>query len=257
MAHSIEVGLDGHVATILFASPPYNHASTALLHDIADVLDKLDDMASCRAIVLASSGKQFCAGADLLNDESMGGEEGGDGIRAFYDAAIRIFAARKPIVAAIQGAAVGAGLGLAAAADMRVASPEARFCANFTRLAFHPGFALTLTLPRLIGMQHATEMFLTSGRYKAEQALSWGLIDRLTESGGAMGGAQALAREIAVNGPLSLLATRATLREHLVADVKLTLMHEHAEQMKLRDTADHAEGVAATAERRDPDFTGR
>ncbi len=255
MQHSVKLTKSGHVAEICFAAPPHNHATIGMLADIAVALADCDADMAVRAVVLASEGRVFCGGADLATPGGMGSDSA-DPIREFYDAAIPIFAAKKPMVAAVQGAAVGAGLGLAVAADFRVAAPEARFAANFTRLGFHPGFALTLTLPRLIGMQRAQQMFLTSTRYKAADVLDWGLIDRLSESGGARDGAHALAQEIAENAPLALLDTRATLRAGLVDAVRQRLDHEHGEQAKLRATADYAEGVASVFERRAANFIG-
>ena len=158
---------------------------------------------------------------------------------------------------AVQGAAIGAGLGLALVADFRVAAPEARFSGNFTRLGFHPGFGLTVTLPRLIGVQRATKMFLTSARYKAEQVAAWGLVDRVSESGGALAGAHALAREIAGNAPLAVVSTRDTLRAGLADAVREQLKREHGEQKWLQKTADYAEGVASVFERREARFTGQ
>jgi len=161
------------------------------------------------------------------------------------------------VIAAVQGAAIGAGLGLAVAADFRVASPEARFAANFVKLGFHPGFALTHTLPRLIGAGHAARMMLTGDRYRPEEVAPWGLVDRIAPADTLRDAAIAFAQEIAVNAPLSLLATRATLQTGLVEAVTAALIVEHAEQMKLKPTADHAEGLRAVAERRDGLFVGR
>lgn len=245
----------GHVRHIVFAHPPHNHATIGVLGAIADALDAADADPAIRCMVLASEGRIFCAGADLASADGFGGV-GADPLREFYAQAIRLFAVRKPVVAAIQGAAVGAGLGLAVAADFRVAAPEARFAGNFTRLGFHPGFGLTVTLPRLIGAQRALEMFMTSARYKADVMAQWGLVDRLVDSGGAMAGAQQLASEIAENAPLATIATRATLRAGLADAVRAQLDHEYAEQAVLRATADYAEGVASVFERRSARFIG-
>ena len=255
MTHSLTVTKTGHVAELLFANPPHNHATVGLLRDLGAALTELDDDIAIRAIVLASEGKPFCAGADLASADGFGGATD-DPLREFYDQALTIYSAKKPIVAAIHGAAIGAGLGLAVAADFRVASPEARFSGNFTRLGFHPGFGLTVTLPRLIGYQRALEMFMTSARYKPEEVAPWGLVDRVTPSGQAREGAHALAAEIAGNAPLALMATRATLRMGMVDDIRARLLHEHTEQGVLRATSDYAEGVASVFERRDANFTG-
>ena len=256
MTVQLDVQQFENVALVTFQNPPVNFANIALLRTIADALEQLDVEPEVRAIVLASEGKAFCAGADLVSDNGFGAE-GNDPLREFYDQAIRIFAARKPIVAAVQGPAIGAGLGLALAADFRVASTAARFSANFVKLGFHPGFALTHTLPRVIGPQRAAHMFLTGDRYKAEEVYPWGLVDRIAGADTLRDEALAFATEIAVNAPLSLLSTRATLRAGLLQQVVATLAHEHSEQLKLQDTDDFAEGIRAVGERRPGKFLGR
>lgn len=258
MTHSLTVRNFGHVTEIVFSNPPNNHANVALLREIGETLLALDEKPDCRVIVLASDGKAFCAGADLVQSEGGGvGGSGDDPVREFYDQALRIYEAKKPVVAAIQGAAVGAGLGLAVSADFRVVAPEARFVANFTRLAFHPGFALSTTLPRLLGPQKAALMLLTSRRIKGEEALAIGLADDLVPLAEVRQAAHRLAAEIAEGGPLGVAATRKTLRQGLYESVKATLAHEHAEQWKLRPTEDHEEGIRSVAERRPGNFKGR
>jgi enoyl-CoA hydratase/carnithine racemase len=258
MSHRILVTPHDAVTEVAFENEPNNFATVALIRELADALQTLDGEARCRAIVLTSRGKPFCAGANLAVTAG-GGVDGqsADPIREFYNEALRLFATKKPIVAAIQGAAVGAGLGLALAADFRVAAPEARFVANFTRLGFHPGFGLSQTLPRLIGAQRAALMLMTGRRIDAKIAHGWGLVDELATSGQALETAHRLAAEIAECAPLSLIATRATLRPTLHDEVAAAMVKEHAEQAKLRDTEDFAEGVRAVAERRPGRFTGR
>jgi enoyl-CoA hydratase/carnithine racemase len=252
----VDVEVRGHVARLVFRNPPLNFATVGLLQGIADALHALDADTQVRAVVLASDGKAFCAGADLASPNGFGARSA-DPLREFYDQAIRIFATRKPVVAAVQGAAIGAGLGLAVAADFRVATPAARFSANFARLGFHPGFGLTHTLPRLIGHQRAAEMFLRAERYRAADVAGWGLVDRIVDSDALDEAVLAFAIGIAQNAPLALLATRATLRGALVDEVRATLAREHAEQLKLKDTEDFAEGVRAMNERRPGNFKGR
>jgi enoyl-CoA hydratase/carnithine racemase len=246
----------GHVAHVVFQNPPHNHATVGLLRALGDALEHIDADPEYRAVVLASEGKSFCAGADLVSKEGIGGN-GVDPVREFYDQALRLFAFGKPIVAAIQGAAVGAGLGLAVAADFRIAAPEARFSANFVKLGYHPGFALTFTLPRLIGASRAALMLMTAARCKPEEVIGWGLVDRIVEAAQLRESAQAFAAEIADNAPLSLLATRRTLRRNFLEQVRAALVVEHAEQSKLRLTEDYAEGVLAVTERRSGNFVAR
>src|SRR5580698_10496631 len=174
----VAVSIHGHVAVATIDRPPNNHVSVELMHDLADALEDIDGDVNLRAVVLAAAGKNFCAGADLVSPTGIGGT-GMQGINPLYVEAVRLFSAKKPIVAAVQGAAVGAGLGLALVADFRVASPDARFTSNFVKLGFHPGFGITHTLPRLVGTQKAELMCLTGRRIRAEDALAWGLVDEL------------------------------------------------------------------------------
>jgi enoyl-CoA hydratase/carnithine racemase len=252
----VTIAHDGHVALVELDRPPNNHVSVELMRHLADALEALDADPGCRAVVLASAGKAFCAGADLVAPDGVGGS-GMDGVSGLYKQAVRLFSVQIPIVAAVQGAAVGAGLGLALAADFRVAAPQARFSANFVKLGFHPGFGLSHTLPRLIGAQRASLMFLTGRRVKADEALAWGLVDQVAELADLRAAAQALAAEIAENAPLAVAATRATLRGQLAAAVRAQTMIEHAAQSLLRETEDFAEGVRAVHERRPGRFVGR
>lgn len=252
----VSVALDGrHVAMVEIDAPPHNFASVELVRNLADALEALDGENDCRAVVLTAAGSVFCAGADLAGGSVAG--SGMDGVRPLYDQAVRLFSVTTPIVAAVQGAAVGAGLGLALAADFRVAAPEARFSANFVKLGFHPGFGLTHTLPRLIGPQRAALMCLTGRRIKAEEALEWGLTDQVVPMKDLRRAAQALAREIAENAPLAVDATRATLRAGLAKAVREATAHEYEQQAILRVTEDFAEGVKAVSERRPGNFAGR
>ncbi|MBJ7412021.1 MAG: enoyl-CoA hydratase/isomerase family protein [Phenylobacterium sp.] len=252
----VKVALDGHVAVVTLDRPPHNFVSVEFMADLADAMEAADASNDVRAIVLQSEGRTFSGGADFASptDKVASGMEG---VNALYDQAVRLFSVQKPIVAAVQGSAVGAGLGLALVADFRIAAPEARFAANFVKLSFHPGFGLTHTLPRLVGQQRAALMFLTGRRIKAEEGLAWGLVDEVVPMAELREAALRLAREIAENAPLAVLATRKTLRSGLAAAVKAQTGVEHEEQALLRATEDFAEGVRSVAERRPGNFVGR
>ena len=157
----------------------------------------------------------------------------------------------------MQGPAIGGGLGLACMADFRVTCPEGRFSTNFTRLGFHPGFGLTVTLPRLVGQQMAALLFYTSRLIGGEEAVRIGLADVLVPLEEVRAAAQALAREIAQSAPLAVLSTRETMRRGLADTVEAATERELVEQDWLRRTEDFQEGVKATAERRLPNFLGR
>jgi enoyl-CoA hydratase/carnithine racemase len=249
----VTVAVDGvHVATVEIHRPPANFFDAALIEELADAYETLDADASCRAIVLCAEGKHFCAGANLGASSSPAEEP-----RSLYRQALRLFAAETPVVAAVHGAAVGGGLGLALSADFRVASPGSRFSANFARLGFHHGFGLSVTLPALTRQQAALDLLLTGRRVPGEEALSLGLCDRLVGDEEIRGAAHALAAEVAQSAPLAVRSIRATLRTGLLERVRSALEREAAEQDRLRETEDFREGVTASMERRGPRFQGR
>jgi enoyl-CoA hydratase/carnithine racemase len=252
----VHITREGHVAHVTIRKPPHNSVSVDLMRDLADALEALDKEEGMRAVVLSTEGKSFCAGADLSGRPSDVGLTAPK-TNPLYDQAVRLHATELPIIAAVHGAAVGAGLGLALIADFRIATPEARFSANFTKLGFHPGFGLTHTLPRLVGKQNASLMFLTGLRLKAEDALGMGLVDQIVAADALISAANSLASEIAENAPLAVRATRKTLRADLAASVRAATDHEFFEQQWLMKTEDFKEGVKSVAERRPGDFKGR
>lgn len=254
----IGVTLDGHVATIEMRRPPNNFIDVDLIAAVATALEQLDDEPQCRSIVLAAQGKHFCAGGNLkqrLEMEAKGGKFVPP-TRHPYKEARRLVATRKPIIAAVHGSAIGAGLGLACVADFRVTCKEARFAANFTAIGFHPGFGLTITLPRLVGQQRARWMFFSGQRLTGEEACAWGLADRLVEQERVRAVAQEMAAEIAKAGPLAVQATRETLNADFLAAFRAMTERESFEQNWLRETNDYKEGVQAGFDRRPPVFTG-
>lgn len=249
----IQLLRDGHVAHIVLARAPHNHVDVDFMARLSGVLRGLDADEQCRAVVLSSGVSAFCAGADF-GTAATGGERDP---AAFYAQALKLFQNRKPIVAAIEGAAVGAGLGLALAVDFRVASASARFSANFNRLGFHPGFGLSATLPRLIGQQKAAWMFYTGQRVKGDEAAAIGLADACVPAGEALGRAMRWAREIAASAPLAVESTRETLRLGLFDAIVQANQRELDLQRRQFKTQDFREGVAAMAQRRTPIFHGR
>ncbi len=260
----IGVTLDGHIATIEIQRPPHNFFDFSLIGQIADAFAAMDADPQCRAIVLAAQGKSFCAGANFGSGRSDGSgsadftEEGFRNTTGkLYREAVRLFSCKKPVVGAIQGAAIGGGLGLALVPDFRVVTREARFAANFAKLGIHPGFGLTVTLPRLVGQQKANLMFFTGRRLSGEEALAIGLADQLVEPDALRGAAHALAAEISENAPLAVASVRATVRQGLAEQVARATEHELKEQQWLRGTEDSNEGVRAVAERRPGNFTGK
>ena len=253
----ITVDIVEHVATVEIHRPPNNFFDYELIRAIADTYEPLDAADDCRAVVLCSEGKHFCAGADFSARESWGQEQLDAQAGNLYREAARVFRAQKPVIAAVQGAAIGGGVGLACSADHRVTCREARFSANFSRLAFHQGFGLSETLPRLIGPTQASLLLLTGRRVPGDDAHAMGLADELVPQADVRERAMALAQEIAASAPLAVRAIRATLRDGLADAVIAATEHELNQQSQLRLTEDFQEGVRAMAERRAPHFEGR
>ena len=254
-SNDLTVEVDGHVATLEIHRPPTNYFDRDILGEIADAGERLQAETDVRAIVLCSEGKHFCAGANFAP-----GGLAGDRVkasRALYVEAIRLFELELPIVAAVQGSAIGGGLGLALAADFRVASETSSFAANFSRLGFHQGFGLTVTLPRVIGPQKTMEMLYTSRRVPAAEALQIELVDRLAPAGQERVEAVRFAREIASSAPLAVRAIKKTLRSGMADEVRDILQHELKQQEWLWATEDSRRGIEASLSRTDPDFIGR
>jgi 2-(1,2-epoxy-1,2-dihydrophenyl)acetyl-CoA isomerase len=251
----VSVDAEDLVARVEIHRPPNNFFDVGLIRCIADAYAAAE-AAGSRVIVLSSEGKHFCAGADF-SAQSDAEAIPESGAASLYREAVRLFGCELPVVAAIQGAAVGGGLGLACSADFRVGAPEARLSANFARLGFHHGFGLSVTLPLIVGHQRAIEMLYTGRRVKGDEAAAIGLLDRLVPQAELNQAAADFAGEIAASGPLAVRSIRRTMRGHLAEEVAAATEREDSEQIKLRQTADFAEGVRASFERREPHFEGR
>jgi 2-(1,2-epoxy-1,2-dihydrophenyl)acetyl-CoA isomerase len=247
----------GGVAVVEICRPPNNFFDASLIEDLAGIVHALEERGDVRSVVLASRGKHFCAGADFAGTSGAAEVSPDEGARALYRAAVRLFEGRLPMVAAVQGAAIGGGLGLALAADFRVASEESLFSANFSRLGLHHGFGMTVTLPRTVGYQHAADLLMTGRRVGGREAFRMGLVDRLVDGDSIRPLAIAFAEELAAAAPLAVQSIRRTLRSGLAAEVAQATEHERSEQAWLRGTKDFAEGVRASAERRKPVFTAQ
>jgi 2-(1,2-epoxy-1,2-dihydrophenyl)acetyl-CoA isomerase len=256
--YDVEVGVrDGGVAVVEIQRPPNNFFDANLIEQIAAVFDELDSRADARAIVLAAAGKHFCAGADFAGESDAAEVSPDEGARTLYAAAARLFANKLPVVAAVQGAAIGGGLGLAMVGDFRVASQESRFAANFARLGLHHGFGLSITLPRVVGNQRAAELLMTGRRIDGREAERIGLVDMLVPTDSIRSSAMELAQEIAAAAPLAVRSIRKTLRGDLAQQIIRATEHERSEQAWLRATRDFAEGISASSQRREPVFEAR
>ncbi|WP_100694673.1 enoyl-CoA hydratase/isomerase family protein [Advenella sp. S44] len=242
-----------YIAVVEIDRAPHNFFDLSLITQIANIYNQLEAMEKCRVIILASKGKSFCAGADFNNAGRKNAKKE-SGTNPIYAEALRLFACSKPSIVVVQGAAIGGGLGLALTADFRIGCPESRFSANFSRLGFHPGFALSYTLPTLIGHQKASELFFTGRRINGTEAFEYGLLDRLVKSDDLMDNAKSLATEIALSSPTAVVSIRKTLRKGLTEKLEAAVIKESQEQFVQMQSDDFKEGVAAMTERRHPSF---
>ena len=248
---TVNAGED-RVAVVEIHRPPNNFFDVELIRSLAAAYEAVDGRPDCRAIVLCSEGRHFCAGVDFTAPPSTAVRTA-----TLYEEAGRLFRTGTPVVAAIQGAAIGGGLGLACSADFRIACLEARFSANFARLGFHHGFALSVTLPDIVGQQHALDLLFTGRRVPGDEAARMGLCDRLVDAADVRSGARAMAADIALSAPLAVRSIRTTMRGDLADRVAAAMAREAEEQDRLRQTSDWSEGIRAAAARRTPRFDGR
>lgn len=252
MDRSIAVARDGRVATIRLSRPPHNFFDVGMIRAIADVVEANDCDQDVLVTLLTAEGRNFCAGADFTKPLAEG-----SGPAEVYGQAARIFSRRKPLVAAVRGGAIGGGLGLALAADFRVVTPASRFHANFASIGLYPGFAITATLPALVGAQRASDLLLTARRVDGEEAFRLGLADRLVDADTLDESALDFCQSIAANAPLALSNIRGALRRVDEQQARAAMAQEIEQQNKLFDTEDFKEGIRASVERRPPVFVGR
>ena len=229
-----------------------NALNTALLAAVADSLDQLAGDSTCRTVVLCGAEGNFAAGADIGEIEHKGSAEGAVDPRKAHWAAIRAFP--KPLIAAVDGFALGGGLELALMADLLVAGPTARMGLPEGNLGLIPGAGGGQRLLARVGPARAARLVLTGEIIDAATAYDWGVASHLTE-GTAMEAGAELATRLAKRAPLALAAAKRALVEG--TEGALALATERAEFETLLDSKDKAEGIRAFREKRRPEYQGR
>lgn len=252
------------VATVTLDRPDRLNAFTARMADeLLDVLDRTDADDDVRAVVLTGSGRAFCAGADLGSGGGTFDHTAEEDPAAHRDTggrvALRVFASRKPVIAAVNGAAVGIGATMTLPADVRLASTTARYGFVFARRGIVPEAASSWFLPRLVGISRALEWATTGRVFDAAEALAGGLVRSVHEPDALLPAAHALAREIAENtAPVSVALTRQMFFRMLGAEHPMAAHRLDSRLMGLRGaSADAAEGVTAFLEKRPAVFPDR
>lgn len=248
----------GGVVLLTLNNPERRNAlDPSLAQALLDIAGALRGDRTARCVVLTGAGTAFCSGADLGALKEGGG--GGalarrEKLVAFYDVFLDIRRLPMPVIAAVNGGAIGAGLNLALCCDVRVAGRSARFGATFVRLGIHAGGGATYMLSRLVGPALAAEMMLSGELVHADRALSIGLANRVVDDADLVGSALALASTIAANSPQAVRATKRTLAVAAEATFLATLEVEALAQAVSQDSAEATEGWLAFREKRAPEF---
>jgi enoyl-CoA hydratase len=255
-----------NIGVLTFDDPERLNAMTeAMGVALADHVAVLRREAGLRAVVLTGAGRAFSAGGDLgmIGSRASSGSShpGGpprrinrDSMRAFYKLFLSIRELPCPTVAALNGAAIGAGLCVALACDLRVAARDAKLGLNFTRLGIHPGMAATWTLPRLVGPALAAELLFTGRILDGEEAAQIGLVNRAVAREDVRSEALALARACATSAPRAVRGVKSALARSLSVTLEDQLSFEAERQAECFESQDLKEGIAAVREKREPVF---
>lgn len=249
---------DGFALITLNRPHKYNALSLALLESLAAAVERAEQDARVRAVVLAGAGKHFCAGADIVEMQQIEGLAGAERwIQARAPLFERVSACPKPVVAAIHGAAMGGGLEIAMQADIRIAGEGATFAQPEVRLGIMPGAGGTQRLARLAGLGRALEWLLTGDRFGARAALEAGVVNRVVPDDQVVAEATALAARLARQAPIALRLIKEVTRRGLEGPLGSGLTRERQAFATLLATEDRVEGVQAFLSRREPIFRGR
>lgn len=225
--------------------------------------DVVNNDTNVRCVILTGAGKAFSAGGDVKAMKERSGTFGGtppqisDGYRNNIHRILRaLYGLRVPVIAAVNGPAIGLGCDVACLADIRIASEKAKFGVTFLKLGIVPGDGGTWILPRVIGMSRASELFYTGDVIGAEKAESWGLVSRVVPHDELMAQARMMAEKIALMPPHALRHTKNLLRQGPQISYDTALEMAANTQALMHPTADHMEGVSALIEKRRANFTG-
>ncbi|MFT3820909.1 MAG: crotonase/enoyl-CoA hydratase family protein [Rubrivivax sp.] len=254
----------GPIVTLTMDEPARRNPLTGntAVADFLRAIERIHDDPGVKAVILTGAGSSFSSGGDIKDmARQSSGTVGGLQIRHEYRTGIQrlplaLFNLEVPVIAAVNGPAIGAGLDLACMCDIRIASEQAKFAESFVRLGIIPGDGGAWLLQRLIGLSRASELSLTGEVIDAQQALAWGLVSRVVPVADLLPTAQALAEKIAANPVHAVRMTKRLIREAIHNRLDTVLELSAAFQALSHQTADHREAVAAFLEKRAPAFKG-
>lgn len=251
---TIQFAVTDGVAVLTLNRPDKFNAFTIEMHrEMADALKKVERDRNVRCLVLTGAGKAFCAGQDLTE---MDTDRVAELIEQYYNPLLlRLRALERPVLAAVNGVAAGAGMSLALAADLRVASDRASFATAFVKAGLVPDTGVTYMLPRLVGFARAMELCLLGDRIDAETARQYGLVNQVAPADEFEAAWRSLAQRLAA-GPLAMGYTKRMLNRSLEASLEDQLAYEVWHQVLAVRSHDGQEGVAAFRAKRQPQFQG-
>lgn len=258
---NLELDIVNGVAHVIFNRPDAANAiDLEMSKELLAVGIELGELPDARAVLLRSHGKMFCAGGDLGSFAKAG-----DGMPALlkemtvylHAAVTRLVRGRAPVVAAVQGAAAGAGFSLACAADLVLAAESAKFTMAYTRAGLTPDGSSTHFLPRLIGRHRTIEMILTNRTLSASEAHDWGLVNRVVADDELLASATELAETLAQGPTEAFGAAKRLVASSYVESLEAQMEHESMAIAEATRTLDAREGIKAFFEKRKPDFKGR
>lgn len=262
----ILLSVQAHVAVLTLNHPEQRNPISEMetVDAFVDTLKAVENDSDVRVLIITGAGSAFSSGGNIkhmLNKEGMF-EGSANDVRENYAKVIQriplaLHALNVPTIAAINGPAVGAGCDLAMYCDMRIASTNATFAESFIKVGIIPGDGGAWILPKVAGFGRAAEMMFTGDAISAQQAMDWGMLNRLVEPESLMDEAQALAKRIAVNAPQALRASKQLLRAATTMPLDSLLQMSAAIQANLHQTDDHIEAVSAIIEKRKPTFSNR
>ena len=264
MSDFLKYEQEGHIVTLTMNEPERRNpltGNTAVPEFLAAV-DRIQDDRSVRAVVITGSGAAFSSGGNVRDmGRHASGEVPGMEIRQDYRRGIQrlplaLFNLEVPLIAAVNGPAIGAGLDLTCMCDIRIASEQARFAESFVKLGIIPGDGGAWLLPRIIGLSRAAELTFTGQMIDARQALEWNLVSRVVPAEELLPTAYGIAQAIAANPPHAVRLAKRLLREGMHTRLDTLLEMSAAFQVLSHQTEDHREAVSAFVEKRSPSFEG-
>jgi enoyl-CoA hydratase/carnithine racemase len=260
----VTIDLDGGVLTATLNRPQrLNALDLTTLNELDRMIARARADAAVRAVVLTGAGRAFCAGADVkewaqeARDPGAPAEPGDDWVTTAHRVIATLYRLPKPVIAAVNGVAVGAGLDLALAADFRIASDTARFGSVYITLGIPPDAGASYLLPRIVGVPKAKELIYTGRIIDAAEADRIGMLTQLVPAAELMTAARSWADRLAQGPTIAIGMAKENIHEHWTSSIEAALRNEQRAGQICTATSDHREGLAAVNAKRTPEFAGR